>query len=149
VDGLITVGGKAYVSTDSPCLPGILTTMHGMGHEGVEKTLHRPCRGFFVPKARTADKEHVRACVTCQRNKVLHPVGLLQPLEVSSTVWSHVAMDFVEGFPRVNNKSVILTVVDRFSKYAHFCRWVTHTRRRRWQRCSLKPLFDYMGFRSP
>uniref|UniRef100_A0A0A9G4J8 Integrase catalytic domain-containing protein n=1 Tax=Arundo donax TaxID=35708 RepID=A0A0A9G4J8_ARUDO len=29
-------------------------------------------------------------------------------------------MDFIEGLPRVNGKSVILTVVDRFSKSAHF-----------------------------
>lgn len=29
-------------------------------------------------------------------------------------------MDFIEGLPRVHNKSVILTVVDRLSKFAHF-----------------------------
>jgi hypothetical protein len=29
-------------------------------------------------------------------------------------------MDFVEGFSKEGDKSVILTVVDRFSKYAHF-----------------------------
>jgi hypothetical protein len=113
--------GKVYVVADSPSLPTILTTAHDMGHEGTEKTLHRLRRDFFVPWA-AAVKEHVQAYVVCQRNKVeqLHPAGLLQPLEVSSTIWSHIAMDFVEGFSRVNDKSVILTVVDRFSKYAHF-----------------------------
>jgi hypothetical protein len=29
-------------------------------------------------------------------------------------------MDFIKVFPKVGGKSVILTVVDRFSKYAHF-----------------------------
>ncbi|KAF0902493.1 hypothetical protein E2562_017893 [Oryza meyeriana var. granulata] len=29
-------------------------------------------------------------------------------------------MDFMERLPKVGGKSVILTVVDRFSKYAHF-----------------------------
>jgi hypothetical protein len=56
------------------------------------------------------------------QNKVehLHSAGLLHPLDVPSTVWTHVSMDFVKGLPHVNSKSVILTVVDRFSKYAHF-----------------------------
>jgi hypothetical protein len=29
-------------------------------------------------------------------------------------------MDFIEGLPKVSGKSIILMVVDRFSKYAHF-----------------------------
>jgi hypothetical protein len=29
-------------------------------------------------------------------------------------------MDFIEALPKVNNKTVILTVVDRLSKAAHF-----------------------------
>jgi hypothetical protein len=64
----------------------------------------------------------LHTCTTCQCNKgeQLHPRVLLQPLEVPSTVWTDVAMDFVEGFPRINGKSVIITVVDRFCKYAHF-----------------------------
>jgi hypothetical protein len=35
-------------------------------------------------------------------------------------VWSDVGLDFIEVQPRVGGKSVILTLVDRFSKYYHF-----------------------------
>ena len=67
-------------------------------------------------------QEFVRACPTCQHNKTptQRPAGLLQPLKVPSQVWADISMDFIEGLPKVGGKSVILTVVDRFSKYAHF-----------------------------
>lgn len=67
-------------------------------------------------------QDMVRACVVCQRYKSehLHPAGLLLPLPVPQGVWTDVALDFVEALPRVRGKTVILTVVDRFSKYAHF-----------------------------
>lgn len=29
-------------------------------------------------------------------------------------------MDFIEAFPKVGGKSVVLTIVDRFSKMGHF-----------------------------
>ena len=35
-------------------------------------------------------------------------------------MWSDISLDFIEGLSRVNGKSVILTVVDRLSKHAHF-----------------------------
>jgi hypothetical protein len=35
-------------------------------------------------------------------------------------VWADITMDFIEGFPRVGSKYVVLIVVDHFSMYTHF-----------------------------
>jgi hypothetical protein len=42
--------------------------------------------------------------------------------EVPSVVWADIAIDFVEGFSRINGKSIILTVEDRFFKFTNFIR---------------------------
>jgi len=93
-----------------------------VGHEGVQRTLQWLRRDFAVDRDRAVVRDFIRACSTCQRNKTeaLHAAGLLQPLDVASQIWADIAMDFVEGLPKVNGKNIILTVVDRFSKYAHF-----------------------------
>jgi hypothetical protein len=77
---------------------------------------------FYSPQALRRVREFVRGCSFCQKNKSehLHLAGLLQPLPVPSQVWSDISIDFIEGFPKVDGKSVVLTVVDRFSKFAHF-----------------------------
>ena len=122
VDGFVLHQGKLFVPDSSLLWPQLLAHAHGAGHEGVQKTLVRLRAAFHNPRAAKHVREHIRGCLVCQRNKTehLHPGGLLQPLEVPSMVWSDISMDFVEGFPHVGGKSVVLTVVDRFSKMAHF-----------------------------
>jgi hypothetical protein len=122
IDGLITVKGKVFVPHDSAFLADILAHAHGASHEGTEKTWHRLRLDFHVPGALTTVHDFVHACLVCQRNKTeqLQPSGLLQPLAVPTMVWVDIALDFVEGLPKVHGKSVILTIVDRLSKAAHF-----------------------------
>lgn len=61
-------------------------------------------------------------CSFCAQNKTsTHPPsGLLHPLPVPSRPWSHIPLDFVSGLPPSNGNTVILTIIDKFSKLAHF-----------------------------
>ena len=121
-DGLLLHKGRVFVPPSSAVLDDVLQLAHTGAHEGIQKTLQRLRSEFFLEHDRSVVRDFVRSCATCQRNKTdtLHPAGLLQPLPVPSRVWADIAMDFVEALPKVHGKSVILTVVDRFSKYVHF-----------------------------
>jgi hypothetical protein len=112
VDDMVVHGKHLFVPVTSTVWLLLLEHAHGMGHEGVQKTLQRFRASFFTP----SDNKLVR-CSVCQWQKTghLHPAGLLQPLVAPSLVWSDIAMDFVEGFPKIGGKSVVLTIVDRFS----------------------------------
>jgi hypothetical protein len=121
IDIMVVHGGRLFMPATAAAWPHILEHAHGMGHEGVQKTLQRIRTSFTLHDNRLV-RDFIRGCPTCKRNKTehLHPAGLLQLLAMPSVVWSDITMDFVEGFPKVGGKPVILTMVDRFSKYGHF-----------------------------
>jgi hypothetical protein len=122
VDGMVAFEGRLYIPLVSPLLQEILAAVHNDGHEGIHRTLHRLRRDFHFPNMRCLVQDFVKACVTCQQYKSDHlrPAGLLQPLPVPSVVWADIDIDFIEALPKVQGKTVILSVVDRFSKYCHF-----------------------------
>jgi hypothetical protein len=122
MDGMVVHDDRLFMPASAAAWPQILAHVHGTGHEGVQKTLQRLRTSFSTPEDNRLVREYIKGCLVCQCNKTdhLHPAGLLQPLQVPSSVWTDIAMDFVEGFPKVGGKSVILTVVDWFSKFTHF-----------------------------
>ena len=65
---------------------------------------------------------HVQSCTVCAQAKPDHTgyPRLLQPLQVPRQSWEVVSLDFVEGLPLSSTFSVILVVVVKFSKFAHF-----------------------------
>jgi len=121
-DGLVLYEGRVYIPAASARLNDVLQLAHMGGHEGIQRTLQRLPQRFYVEHDRRIVGDFVRSSPTCQRNKMetLHPTGLLQPLPVPSRVSADISINFVEALPKVHGKSVLLTVVDRFSKYAHF-----------------------------
>jgi hypothetical protein len=92
------------------------------GHSGYERTMQRARRDFYWRGMKQSVKKFIRECLVCQQNKQENtsPAGLLQPLPIPNRVWSDISLDFVEGLPLSHGHSVILVVVDRLSKYAHF-----------------------------
>eukprot|EP00253_Pinus_taeda_P012917 PITA_12917 len=65
----------------------------------------------------------VAECDVCQCHKgeTIKAPGTLQPLPIPTSIWTEVSMDFITGLPKSKNNSVIMVVVDRLLKYAHFC----------------------------
>jgi hypothetical protein len=117
--GRIWLGGNSAIQTK------LITALHESaigGHSGVEVTYHRLKNLFFWKGMKQDVDKFVKQCIICQKAKHSHqhPHGLLQPLPIPEQAWTRVSMDFIEGLPLADKCNVIVVVVDRLTKYAHF-----------------------------
>ena len=117
---------RVVISPTSTLKSCILEELHSSpiaGHLGFQKTYARTRRSFFRTCMKKDILTFVAECNVCQRHKgeTVNAPGTLQPLPILASIWTEVAMDFIIGLPKSGNKSVIMVVVDRLSKYAHLC----------------------------
>jgi hypothetical protein len=107
--GLIFFKDRIYLRAQSPLTKAIIQEVHSGSHEGFHKMWHRLKSVFYWQGACSQIKEYLRECDICQRNKadLTLPSGLLQPLPIPTIIWSDISMDFVEGLPNSQGKSVI------------------------------------------
>jgi hypothetical protein len=117
---------RLYLCKNSQLKQKVLLELHTSpvgGHSRFLKTYHRVKKDFFWDGLKTDVQRFVAECLVCQQNKVetIKTPGILQPLSIPSQRWEEVSMDFITGLPKSEGKSVIMVIVDRLTKYAHFC----------------------------
>lgn len=105
--------------------PAVLRWSHAskfVAHPGVGRTLAAVRQRFWWPAMEREIRGFVASCPVCaqQNSGNSPPDGLLCPLSIPSCPWSHIALDFITGLPPSCGNTVILTVIDRFSKAVHF-----------------------------
>ena len=92
------------------------------GHFGRERTMELLSRNFYWTNMERDVRKYCSECDNCQRTKApTHAKhGLLHPLELACKPWTHISTDFITDIPESEGATIILLVVDRFRKMAHF-----------------------------
>ena len=93
------------------------------GHFGTTATFAKVAPIFYWPKLQHSINEYIASCIQCQVNKAhrYRRQGLMKPLPVPEGRWIDISIDFASGFPETfAGNNLIMVVVDRFSKRAHF-----------------------------
>lgn len=123
--GILRRKSKIVVPASGPIRGSILHWLHGSssgGHSGRDVT-HQRVKSLFYWKGMSKEiQQFIRECQVCQQYKydtAAYP-GLIQPLPIPETIWTDISLDFIDGLPLSFGKSVILVVVDRLTKAAHF-----------------------------
>ena len=123
-NGFLLFNNRIWLNKTNPYITSLLSKFHATplgGHFEVAKTLHRIEASFFWQGLKQDVQKYLRECKVCQQNKTStrRPAGLLQPLPAPVGVWEDISMDFITHLPPSNSFTVIMVVVDRYSKGVH------------------------------
>lgn len=88
------------------------------GHPGIKGTIQLLSPKYWWPTLSVNVQRYVRSCSLCATTKSPRelPAGKLMPLPIPQRPWSHVAVDFITDLPVSDGNTMVLVVVDRFSK---------------------------------
>lgn len=117
--------GRLVVGDDPQLRRTIIEIWHSSpqgGHSGMDATIWM-LQSLFHWKSLISDvRIFINQCDICQRHKydVAASPRYLHPLPIPEGVWTDICLNFIEGLPKSQGKDVILVVMDRLSKYAHF-----------------------------
>jgi transposase InsO family protein len=88
-------------------------------HSGVNKLYDMLCERVWWPRMLRDVVAYIQKCSVCQRSKGGVNKVLTRPMNLPTRPWSHVHFDHVGPLPTTDNGNMyILTVVDRFTRYA-------------------------------
>ncbi|WVZ16861.1 hypothetical protein V8G54_009843 [Vigna mungo] len=123
-NGLILFKNRLWLNPENTFRLKLIDEYHSTpigGHMGITKTVSQLLANFYWDGLRKDVKNFIQQCSICQQVKssTLKPAGLLQPLPVPTAVWEDLSLDFITGLPSSQGFTVILVVVDSFSKGVH------------------------------
>jgi hypothetical protein len=123
-DLLYAKGGRVYVPKGK-LRRLLMSETHDpqwAGHPGRERMIALLSQTYYWPKIDEDVELYVRTCLIFQQDKTVRQreAGLLQPLPIADKLWVSVSMDFIVGFPKVDDMNAVMVVMDRFSKYVVF-----------------------------
>ena len=96
----------------------VFSTVHGLGHPGVERTRATIADKFVWPSLREDCTRWARECVACQQAKIhRHTVPPIGEFIVPDRRFTHINLDLVGPLPMSNGCRHLLTIVDRFTRW--------------------------------
>ncbi|MCO5574636.1 hypothetical protein L7F22_028425 [Adiantum nelumboides] len=118
------------------------------GHRGIQTTLKAIETYFYWPTMERDIPDYVSKCVVCQKTKFDRgkQPGFLQPLPILDSPWESISMDCIFGLPKsIHGNTGIWTIVDRFSKQAHFIPVKKTIKAHQMETLFISQIFKYHG----